>query len=599
MNRNQGLRVRSQVFTLLVAVGVAFPVAAQAPKSKKDAGHDFVFLAEARPLLVRVHVRVDGKTLQEVHDDFMAHLFRHLDIKGKGYLTKEDAERAPLGGQIKSGSPGSMFGGAFGGYGAGTVERPKPANSEDDKITPSDLSAYYHKQGLVPFQVQPEIDANKGGMMMVLGGAATEPTVSDVRSAIFLRLDPQRTGRLTKAQLAATPDILLRLDANEDEIITISELVPPTPRANADKMDLGMMKGGGPLAPNPAAAKPSLVFLVTTPGETPADLVTRMQKRYTSKDGKLTRQALGLDEATFKALDADGDGFLDAEELGGFVKRAPDLEFVVHLGDAKGVEAIHKKAILGDKLKAFDGLALLDLPTTRIEFRGDGSASADNLAAISRLQWTALFKQADKDSNGYLDEKEAKANPLFSSSFKAMDRDGDGKVTEQEFNAYLDFLVDLQGRAKKACVSLVLSDESRGLFDLLDTNRDGRLSVREMRAAPGLLAKFDRQGKGFITEADLPRSYRLTVRSGPANGGTDDYSAILARIYGGGSTDQTIREPTKGPLWFRKMDKNRDGDVSRREWLGSEEMFRQIDTDGDGLISAEEADRFDAKSRKR
>jgi EF hand len=89
------------------------------------------------------------------------------------------------------------------------------------------------------------------------------------------------------------------------------------------------------------------------------------------------------------------------------------------------------------------------------------------------------------------------------------------------------------------------------------------------------------------------------VRSGPANGGTDDYGAVLARIYGGGSKDLEIREPTKGPLWFRKMDKNRDGDVSRREWLGSEEMFRQIDRDGDGLISAEEADRFDAKTRKR
>jgi hypothetical protein len=46
------------------------------------------------------------------------------------------------------------------------------------------------------------------------------------------------------------------------------------------------------------------------------------------------------------------------------------------------------------------------------------------------------------------------------------------------------------------------------------------------------------------------------------------------------------------------MDRNRDGDVSRREWLGSEELFRQIDTDGDGLISAEEADRFDARYRK-
>jgi hypothetical protein len=45
------------------------------------------------------------------------------------------------------------------------------------------------------------------------------------------------------------------------------------------------------------------------------------------------------------------------------------------------------------------------------------------------------------------------------------------------------------------------------------------------------------------------------------------------------------------------MDRNRDGDVSRREWLGSEEEFRAIDTDGDGLISLEEAEAYDKKMR--
>jgi hypothetical protein len=46
------------------------------------------------------------------------------------------------------------------------------------------------------------------------------------------------------------------------------------------------------------------------------------------------------------------------------------------------------------------------------------------------------------------------------------------------------------------------------------------------------------------------------------------------------------------------MDLNRDGDVSRREFLGSEEVFRRIDTDGDGLISVEEAIAADRARRK-
>jgi hypothetical protein len=59
-----------------------------------------------------------------------------------------------------------------------------------------------------------------------------------------------------------------------------------------------------------------------------------------------------------------------------------------------------------------------------------------------------------------------------------------------------------------------------------------------------------------------------------------------------------IRPRTAGPLWFRKMDRNRDGDVSRREFLGSDEEFARIDTDGDGLISLEEAIAADKTLRK-
>ena len=47
--------------------------------------------------------------------------------------------------------------------------------------------------------------------------------------------------------------------------------------------------------------------------------------------------------------------------------------------------------------------------------------------------------------------------------------------------------------------------------------------------------------------------------------------------------------PADVPAWFRRMDRNGDGDVSLREFLGPLELFRAIDRDGDGLISADEA----------
>jgi hypothetical protein len=43
------------------------------------------------------------------------------------------------------------------------------------------------------------------------------------------------------------------------------------------------------------------------------------------------------------------------------------------------------------------------------------------------------------------------------------------------------------------------------------------------------------------------------------------------------------------------MDRNGDGVVSRREFLGPPELFRKLDRDGDGVISPAEAAAAPAK----
>ena len=44
-----------------------------------------------------------------------------------------------------------------------------------------------------------------------------------------------------------------------------------------------------------------------------------------------------------------------------------------------------------------------------------------------------------------------------------------------------------------------------------------------------------------------------------------------------------------GPSWFQRMDRNADGDVSSREFLGKLALFKRLDRNGDRLISAQEA----------
>jgi Ca2+-binding EF-hand superfamily protein len=191
---------------------------------------------------------------------------------------------------------------------------------------------------------------------------------------------------------------------------------------------------------------------------------------------------------------------------------------------------------------------------------------------------------------------------IFRGHFRLIDRDGKGNVTKNDLIAYVQKMSDLQARASAACISLVFIEDGRGLFGFLDADHDGRLIAHEMLKAPALLARLDRDGKSYLTPSDVPGRCQLLVRRGPAAG--PGYSALF---YKGGSEypgtevgedDCPPPEPKAGPLWFRKMDRNGDGFVSRREFPSGDDLFNKIDTDGDGLISAEEAIKADALVRK-
>jgi Ca2+-binding EF-hand superfamily protein len=177
-----------------------------------------------------------------------------------------------------------------------------------------------------------------------------------------------------------------------------------------------------------------------------------------------------------------------------------------------------------------------------------------------------------------------------------MDRDGDGMLFEKEVLAYLDAYLDLQAAARASCATVAITSAGKGLFEMLDTDGDGRLSVREMRNAVKLIAELDRDGDGMISRNEIPRCSQATFRLGTP--GTQQYQAVNLNAYLGRGAQRQPQKPARGPEWFRKMDRNGDGDVSRKEFLGTDAQFREIDTDGDGLISVEEAEAYDKKMRE-
>jgi Ca2+-binding EF-hand superfamily protein len=573
------------------------PIKAGDTAKAADDIQDFVYLTNDRPLLIRAHIRVDGKSYREIWNAYVDRVMKFLDTDGDGVLSKKELERMP---PIQFLTGGNLFAGE-------TVKGRRPADSitpnKEGKVTREELAAFLRKNGAAPFQFQTgdEGVGVYGARVINLGGP--QPVSADaLNEAIFALLDTNHDGKLSKEELAAAPSLFATKDVNDDEMITPQELVPNQVTANPYAVKAAYLKGARPVDRSP--------IVIINAGESGAALASRLLDRYGGKNGgaakrKLTAKDLGMDQETFSRLDADKDGGLDAEELAQFARRAPDVELTFRIGKKGDKDAdVDATAQAGGSVeakltKAGGGNMRLDVGRSQIDLRAGDANSSGNFAFNFRLrdQYIDQFKMADKDNNGYLDEKEAMASPIFRDVFKAMDTDGDGMLYEKEMVAYLDKVEELHKAVREGCVTLMLSEKGGGLFDLLDQDHDGRLSVHELRAAPDLIKSLDRNGDGMISLDEIPRHAEMRVRRGPMAGNTGNNFVVIAKgaysLNVGDSSDKGA-----GPLWFRKMDVNHDGYLSRREFLGTDEDFKKLDTDGDGLISAKEAEQAEKLWRK-
>ena len=571
-----------QRFLLIVSVMLLTALAASgqeknaAPVSAGRAGADDVcdilHLAESGPLLLRLHIRLDGRSYRSVWQEQFTQMFRDFDEDNSGVLEPPEAARI--------GNPKQLRDAGLISWTSAPLPAITPdANPRDGKVTKNELETFYRKIGGGPLVLH----------VANTSGARSPQRLTAQSERLWRLLDLDRNGKLSKVELQAAGKLLSKLDVNDDDIISDDELRGP----QADILSLSVNTSSDVSVDQQTGSRdPVFVDL----GEVaPDELAGQLLEFYDGRDAtgdradkpaardeKLSPREINVSRETFKRLDVDANGQLDTGELGKIATLLPPmLEVILRMGkkkpSQKRIELVPLKTarpttIISTSRRGFPSVEVGGVQLTwTVSSRGTGST--DRVTDGFRQQFAAL----DKDKNKYLESNEVANAYYFRNAFKLIDHDGDGKILEKELLTF----VEREMAASSSRMQIYFYLEGRSLFKLLDRNADRRLAVREIANAPGWLLHWDHNADGQISIAEVPIHVSVPVQP----------VSLYGRTYflDGAFAYDKPPDSTRGPLWFRKMDRNQDGDLSPREFLGPIDEFKKFDSDDDGLIDATEA----------
>lgn len=362
----------------------------------------------------------------------------------------------------------------------------------------------------------------RAGLGGVLVGVGKPPATDKLTDTLLKAIDTNKDGATSEAEWKKATEVLTKLDANDDELVGPGELVEKTayPGANGAALLTAPTPDGKPDAI--CDALPLVLLPLRNADDHWVKTVATRREKEKRKPTDLT--AIRTDK--------------------------PAVAWALKLDGKPAAPRVHS------------------VDEVQIVVRTDAGKLAEQ-TSDARKRYESQFAEFDANADGTLDAKELAAPKAsqFQQLLTVADRDDSKTLSKKELAEWLD----LQGQIARGCVLLTLLDHGRGLFEVLDADRDGGLGVRELRTAWERLTTAGCVTDGKFDRAKLPRHLYGCVSHGHPQG--------------------TLGKPIRsGPAWFTAMDRNGDGDVSKREFTGPADVFAKLDTDGDGLLSATEAE---------
>lgn len=502
-------------------------------------GVDVVYLAPDRPLILRLIISREQRDFREHFQQAAEAVFDRLDADKDGSLSYPEATDAPWTQLLHNR-----------GIELGSSSLPVDIDPDrtDQKITRKEWQTFVSALD-VPIQLLISDSAQQG------------------EASLFSSLDLDGDRALSEQELHFPPKWRMQFDRNDNEVFELNELL------DFDATQAGRQPGVWPVRRSDAEDP---IWLVTGDDRQRVSLAAVLIRKYGS--GRvITPKGLWPGATTFNQFDADQDGRWNRQEVAQWLSAPqPDLQLRIQLqksasqvqlidGNGTNNTANSQVTIQGPTLKA--NIAVRD--------------AGNNAAWKSELQ--NAMRTLDANNNGYLEPGEAASNGVLPQMYPRLDADGDRKLYPQEVEDFLQTHVEIAS----ASIEIYVADQGRSLMHALDQDGDNKLSLREQRHAPSLLARQDLNGDGKLTTEELVHYQSWIIRPGQLS-----LEAFGLDVDNGAEVAFDASPPAKkptGPLWFQKMDRNGDGDLSQREFLGTPEQFHMLDSDNDGLIDGKEA----------